>query len=251
VSAPEVLVSLHDVSPRHALRCREILSWLKEQGVPPVALLVVPNFHGQWPLHEFPDFVSEISQWAEAGHELVLHGCRHIEEAPPPGGELDTRLRRRFLTGGEGEFLALSPEEVQARLNEAMEIWNRCGLPVPEGFIPPAWLHNANLDPVLAELGIRWTENHAGVRRPCGAVHEVPVISWASRDPLRRMGSRLVCPSLELAWRPRPVLRIAIHPHDFDWRTLRRSIDAVMGRVARRRQFLSYSDFAARLPVPA
>ena len=249
MNAPEVLVSLHDVSPRHALACREILAWLKERGVPPVALLVVPNFHGKWPLHEFPEFVSEIAQWGEEGHELVLHGCRHIETAPPAGGELDTRLRRRFLTGGEGEFLALSRDEVQSRLCEAMEIWNRCGLHAPAGFIPPAWLHNANLDPVLQEMGIQWTENHAGVRRPLGSTLDVPVISWASRDPLRRMGSRVVCPALEFAWRRRPTLRIAIHPHDFDWKTLRRSIDAVMESVAKRRRFLSYSDLLPRLPA--
>lgn len=238
----KVLVSLHDVSPRHADRCREILSFLKERGVPPVALLVVPDFHGGWPLDAHPEFVREILDWHEAGHELVLHGYWHreLEASAPQGSGLRTWFARRFMTGGEGEFLALSPEAVRERLDAGLALWERIGLPRPAGFVPPAWLHNGNLDPALAERGFAWTENHSGVRAPGGQFLSSPVISWASRDVVRRQGSRLVCPFLARRWKDEEILRVAIHPHDFDWPQLVRSIDGVLGTLGRRGTFASY-----------
>ena len=239
----KILVSLHDVSPRHGKRCREVLAFLKERGVPPAPLLVVPDFHGAWPLSAHPDFVEEIRGWSDAGHELVLHGYFHRETTStlPTGGSLRTWLARRFMTGGEGEFLALGPEAIRERLSAGLSVWNGLGLEHPEGFIPPAWLHNDHLDPILAELGFRWTENHAGIRVPDGQFLSSPVISWASRDLVRRQGSRIVCPVLARKWRDKDFVRVAIHPHDFDWPELVTSIDRVLADLAAHGCFTDYA----------
>lgn len=238
----KVLVSLHDVSPRHADRCREILAFLKERGIPPVALLVVPDFHGSWPLDSHPEFVREVMGWHEAGHELVLHGYWHreLDAAVPEGNVLRTWFARRFMTGGEGEFLALDPQAARERLADGLAMWERLGLPRPRGFVPPAWLHNAHLDPALAELGFGWTEDHSGIRVPNGRFLSSPVISWASRDVVRRQGSRVVCPLLARRWKGEGILRVAIHPHDFDWPQLVRSIAATLGYLARHGSFVDY-----------
>jgi predicted deacetylase len=239
----KILVSLHDVSPRHAQACREILAFLKERGIPPVALLVVPDFHGEWPLDAHPGFVQEIRTWAGLGHELVLHGYFHreIETTAPQGHGLRTWFARKVMTGGEGEFLALNRTAVEARLDQGLALWDRLDLPRPTGFIPPAWLHNEHLDPALAERGIRWTENHAGIRVPGGRAIESPVISWASRDVVRRQGSRIVCPTLARMWHKRDLVRVAIHPHDFDWPQLKASIEGVLDNLARHGTFIDCS----------
>jgi hypothetical protein len=239
----KVLVSLHDVSPRHASRCREVLGFLKERGVPPVALLVVPDFHGSWPLEAHPEFVEEIRGWQEVGHELVLHGHFHreLETSAPAGSGLRNWFARRFMTGGEGEFLALGPQAVRDRLALGLTVWDRVGLERPRGFVPPAWLHNGHLDPALAELGFGWTEDHAGIRVPGRRSLASPVISWASRDAVRRQGSRLVCPRLARKWRERDLVRVAIHPHDFDWPQLVASIDAVLSDLAAHGRFVDYA----------
>ncbi len=230
-----IAVSLHDVSPRHAGTIERILPLLEAAGVPPVPLLVVPDFHGGWPLDAHPAFVERLHAWKEAGHELVLHGYWHLEQRSDAlrGGAGDA-FKRGFLTGGEGEFLALEPHEAARRIDDGLAMWQRAGLPGrPVGFVPPAWLHNASLDAVLWARGFEWTESHSGYRFRDGGPVRDPVISWASRDFVRRAGSRVVCPLLERLWRRRPSLRIALHPHDFDWPALERSIHGVLTAAAR------------------
>lgn len=234
MSARTVLVSLHDASPRHATAVEGILGFLAELGIPPVPLLVVPDFHGAWPLEDHPGFAGRLRAWHDIGHELVLHGYWHQERSEDiAGSRIGDSLKRRFLTGGEGEFLALDAPAARRRIEMGLDMWNRCGLPDrPRGFIPPAWLHAPDLDLALWALGFTWTENHVGTRLSDGRALANPVISWASRDPLRRLGSRVVCPFLERIWRSRPVVRIALHPHDFDHPALVRSISQVLRRCA-------------------
>jgi len=241
MSAPDrkLLVSLHDVSPRHANAVRQILAWLAQRGVPPVQLLVVPDFHGEWPLSAYPDFCQELRAWSEFGHELVLHGYHHRETPRPeqkPSG-LGERFQRRFMTAGEGEFLSLSPAEADALLEKGLSMWNQAELGTwPRGFIPPAWLHRPDLDGVLWSRGFHWTENHAGLRFRDGKRLASPVITWASRDPVRRIGSRIYCPTAVKLHAAAPLLRLAIHPHDFDHPQLIRSIDRTLRLALRERK---------------
>ena len=79
--APSLLVSLHDVSPRHAAAVDRILSEFHALGLPPAVLLVVPDFHGAWPLSDHPRFLGRLRELGGAGHELALHGYFHQELA--------------------------------------------------------------------------------------------------------------------------------------------------------------------------
>lgn len=232
---PRLLLSLHDVSPRHAPAVKTILEWLSAREMPRAQLLVVPDFHGNWPLSEHPEFCQDIANWRDQGHELVLHGYYHLESksTPQPAQGLVARFQRRFLTAGEGEFLALSAAAAAELLDDGLAMWEKAGLgDRPEGFIPPAWLHRPDLDPVLWSRGFKWTENHRGIRFSDGKRLDAPVITWASRDPVRRIGSRIYCPSAVRLHANAEVLRIAIHPNDFDHPQLVRSIERTLG-VAR------------------
>lgn len=231
--AGRFLLSLHDVSPRHATACEAILADLRTWGLPPALLLVVPNFHGQWPLEEHPDFVRRLREWGDAGHELCLHGRFHKElpEDANTSTGLAGAFRRQFLTAGEGEFLSLGGDRLKDRLEGGLGTWASCGLPSPSGFVPPAWLHGPELATALWKLGFSWTENHAGfLTRDRGAI-PAPVITWASRDPVRRIGSRIYAPAALRSWRQEPLLRIAIHPHDWDHPALIRSIRDTLARA--------------------
>jgi len=241
----KLLVSLHDVSPRHAQAVRRILSWLAERGVPPVQLLVVPDFHGKWPLSAYPDFCQELRAWNEIGHELVLHGYYHKEGEPDPSRRtgLGERFKRRFMTAGEGEFLSLDPTEADALLEKGLGMWYQAELgPSPRGFIPPAWLHRPDLDGVLWNRGFHWTENHAGFRFRDGNRQASPVITWASRDAIRRIGSRLYCPAAVKLHATAPLLRLAIHPHDFDHPQLIHSIDRTLRLALKHRKAIGMTE---------
>lgn len=236
-----LIVSLHDVSPRHAAAVEAILSEFQALGLPPAILLVVPDFHGNWALSDHPSFAGRLREWTAAGHELALHGHFHRELSEDQSGEggVSTYLRRRFMTAGEGEFLSLEPDRQRSRLEAGLGMWDSCGLQRPRGFVPPAWLHRPDLPDTLWKLGFSWTENHHGLLfRDRPALHS-PVITWASRDPVRRIGSLVYAPCALRAWRKEPVLRIAVHPHDWDHPALIDSIRNTLGRALRLRAPIS------------
>jgi len=80
---PDLVVSLHDVSPLTQETCTRILEQLAEAGVRQTSLLVVPNFHGKAPVREYPEFQQWLSSQVAAGHEPVLHGYYHRRLAKP------------------------------------------------------------------------------------------------------------------------------------------------------------------------
>jgi predicted deacetylase len=245
-----LLVSLHDVSPRHGRAVESILGHLERLGLPPVPLLVVPDFHGKWRLSEHPAFLDRLRAWSSKGHELCLHGFFHLERsedasaASGPGAI----LRRRLLTAGEGEFLSLAPDRARARLEAGLAEWDACGLGSrPRGFVPPAWLRRPDLPEVLWSMGFSWTEDHHHVLFREAPALRSPVITWASRDPVRRIGSRFFAPAALRAWNSRDVLRVAIHPHDWDHPALVRSISGtIAGALGRRRPVQRPEDLLRR-----
>ncbi|MGH9889518.1 MAG: DUF2334 domain-containing protein, partial [bacterium] len=76
----KLLVSVHDVSPAHASSVQRIWAYCGSVGVQP-ALLVVPNWHGAWPLEDFRLFVDWLRDCEArgSGAEIFLHGERHDE----------------------------------------------------------------------------------------------------------------------------------------------------------------------------
>lgn len=239
--AGRFLVSLHDVTPRHEKAVENILEFLRSLGLPPVPLLVVPDFHGAWPLDEHPGFVERLLDWKKLGHELVLHGYGHLERSEDAAlpTTLAGRLRRQFLTAGEGEFLNLGPEAATERLRAGLAMWDRCGLGKVEGFVAPAWLFCKTLPHALWSQGFSWTEDHQGIHFAVDPFVRAPVITWASRDPARRIGSRLYAQAALSHWRRESLIRIAIHPHDLDHPTLVRSIESTLRAALRQREVVT------------
>src|SRR6185503_1120440 len=99
-----LLVSIHDVTPALAEPAQQLWKLCQEHGITP-ALLVVPNWHGQWPLSAHTPFVRWVRDCEEKGADVLLHGERHDEEGLPRTWR-DT-LRAAGRTAREGEFLTL------------------------------------------------------------------------------------------------------------------------------------------------
>lgn len=228
-------------------------SLFREWGVSKITYLLVPEYHGGYPGAGNAAFRAFCLRPRPFGIEWHLHGYHHLESPPPPGaaaGKGDG-WKRRFMTAGEGEFLALDPDAQRRKLAAGREAFRACLDADPIGFVAPAWLFNAALQPLLREMGFRYTEDHRRIyRMDTGASLASPVITWATRTFLRKYGSLIVCPALARLWSRAPVLRVAMHPFDFDHPETVRNIASVLRRVmpSRDQSFSSDLDFG---PGPA
>lgn len=243
----KVVIALHDVTPVHAARIAKAERLLASIGATTVTYLLVPDFHQTGPVHERDDFIA----WCRAARpfrvQWFLHGYYHRDMTPSPDDaesrerNLRARLAAAFMTAGEGEFLTLRGQALADRLDRGIASFTACLGAAPEGFVAPAWLFEEALLPALRARGIRFTENHVRVfdllrerQRDCG------VITWATRTPIRKYGSLIVSRALSLYWRQRPVLRVALHPLDFDHPMTVASIARTLEAVRETRETVAY-----------
>ena len=234
-----VHVALHDVAPFHLDRVRRAEALMARAGVEKATFLLVPDFHHRGDSAKDERFV----KWCRGPHpfeiEWALHGLHHLEENAPEGGSMRERFDRAWMTGGEGEFLAATVEEADAKLKSGKETFRAVFGRDPSHFVPPAWLWREGLPKALAANGLRSFEAHRGI---CAVGPEgdavwlvAPVISWATRTLSRRLGSLVVCPALAALWRDVPLLRVALHPHDFDWSATAASVEKLLEKQLRLR----------------
>jgi len=54
-----VNISFHDLSPHSWASCKSFLEELKALGITQTNLLVVPNWYGNFPLQNHPDFLND------------------------------------------------------------------------------------------------------------------------------------------------------------------------------------------------
>ncbi|MES2176886.1 MAG: polysaccharide deacetylase family protein [Gemmatimonadota bacterium] len=223
----KLLVSIHDVTPAHDECVRELWAICAERRIEP-ALLVVPNWHGQWPLGGSLSFLTWIRQRADAGAEVFLHGERH-DEFECHRSVRDS-LRAFGRTDAEGEFLALSCDESYERISRGAATLRACGLE-PIGFVPPAWLGHRGLPAVVASAGLRFSEDESNVHLHERAMFiEAPVTRWSARTHLRAKASSMVAALRWYAERASPCVRVALHPQDLVSTDVRHSIEATLDR---------------------
>ena len=79
-------VSLHDVAPGTLQDCGRTLAFLDALRVGPVALLVVPDYHGQGRIDRDDRFCEFLRARARRGDEIVLHGYLHRDSGGVPCG---------------------------------------------------------------------------------------------------------------------------------------------------------------------
>jgi uncharacterized protein len=238
-----LLASIHDVSPRFESEVDRLLAILDPQVGTRVAMLVVPNHWGDAPIVPGSPFAARLRRWADAGIEMFLHGYFHRDQARH--GATWDRLRARFMTAGEGEFLALSREQAACRIAEGRALLEDVIGRRIDGFVAPAWLYGEGARAALADCGVRLAEDHFRVWSPATNTELArgPVITWASRTPLRLASSLMAASALRRA--PMKVLRIGVHPPDCRHPALVRSIERTLRAAARNRRAGRYSDLMA------
>ena len=242
------LVSLHDVTPAYGDLVRKAIKEVESWGIGALALAVVPNFHGRWPLKEFKSFTTLVKAAQERGSDILLHGYTHqpMKNAPKPRGIWE-RAKARFLTDGEGEFQTLELNDAVSDIQRGAEMLDLCFGFRPEGFVAPAWLEHADTAEAVRAVGLRFHENHLHVKiLEQQQKHLIPAIVFSSRTSLRLRASKVLAKSLQLMVGGTWPLRLCLHPVDFASKEMIEAVQALAMRMRVKRDFITYSQFYER-----
>jgi uncharacterized protein len=234
-----VLLSIHDVTPAWAGQVQALWDLCRERGATP-ALLVVPHWHGKWPLQQAPEYVQWVRERANDGAEIFLHGERHDEVGLPRSWRDSQRAFGK--TNREGEFLTLDHDAAFARIGRGLALFNTLGLS-PIGFVPPAWLCRQGTHTACAAHGLALLEDDSAIYLTAsGQRISSPVLRWSGRTDARARGS-----AVQAAWRWRaqqhhPNFRIALHPMDLEHPITKRSVIDELDRWLHARPARPYAD---------
>ena len=226
-------VSLHDVAPATLDDCRDTLAFLDSMRVSPVALLVVPDYHGLGRVDKDAGFCRFLHERADRGDEIVLHGFCHQDIARPGRGLRDW-LERRVVAASEGEFARLTGDVARLRILRGLAVLRAAGCQ-PEGFVAPAWLMSPGTQDALESLPFKYCATRDFVL-PLGSDHRIsaPSLVVSTRGTWRR-GLAPVWNQLRLARRlASPVIRIALHSRDIRYGAIESLWRRLLGQLADR-----------------
>jgi uncharacterized protein len=202
-------VMLHDVEPRSFPRIRMIREWLLHHSVARVTLLVIPAAD----LHPIGTRAPELAAWLRVrvayGDAVAQHGLAHKASGAARGA-------RGVLAGWQGgsaaEFPGLGPEDTVRRVVTGRALLREIELD-PRGFVAPGYAYTRALRGVL-ESSFDWFADLRCVRLGSGDVLHSPALCLGTSTALKRALS----PALVRAAgrRAGPLMRLDIHPRDFD-----------------------------------
>ena len=243
---PDLVVSLHDVSPVTQESCARILEQLAEVGVRETSLLVVPDFHGKASVREHPEFQQWLSSQVAAGHEPVLHGYYHRRQSKPGDSPLAT-FTTEFYTAGEGEFFDLDRDEALKLLQRGLATFSFLPRGIT-GFVAPAWLLGSEAREAVRLARFRYTTSVGGVwmfkdnrRIPSRS------LVWSTRSSWRQIVSLGWNSSLASVLRGAGLLRIGIHPPDYHVRAVWAQITRLIASALETRTAVSYERFIEKI----
>lgn len=240
-------LTVHDVSPAHEATLRKIHSALRELGAGRYSMLVVPDYHGRWPLEEFPGFCRWLRELEKNGVEVVLHGFKHIAGSPPLS--ISERIRSALFTRGEGEFLGLDEKAAEKLLLEGRAVLKRTlGIEV-NGFVAPAWLYSRSSIAALARTGFTFAESRWRIWDPRTdrTILRMPAVNYAGGGSLKRYSAAFWVTVSGIVLRGSQTVRFSIHPCDFEDGVRQKAVIERLKTLLERRETVSFSDL---LPVP-
>ena len=238
------MVSIHDVAVLTRPRVERILAALGNRGVSRCSLLVVPDYHRTGASLGTAGFADWLHEREALGDEIVIHGFYH-ERRRRAGESPRHKLITRLYTADEGEFYDLDRDEAFRLMEEARTQFAAHGFH-PSGFIAPAWLLSAEAERAAIEAGFRYTTTLRAVR------DFISGREFVSQSLVYSVRSDWRC-ALSLLWNRllfrrlinNPLLRLGIHPPDFEHPGIWRQIGALVQRALRHRLPTTYEAWLA------
>jgi predicted deacetylase len=240
----DILVAVHDIEPATYERCALIRDWLCDLGVDRATLLVIPAAD----LHPFdarrPDLADWLRERVREGDAVAQHGLQHrqLHRAGP------ARQAIAGLQGGRSaEFVGLDEEATRRAVRSGRRVLRLAGLEA-HGFVAPAYAYTAPLREELARsfdwwAGLLRVWHGNGTGADGAGSLAGPALGLGSSSAVRRaLSPSLVRAGALVQGR---LLRLDLHPADFDHPRHVLALEAVLRR-ARRRTAITYDDLAAR-----
>jgi hypothetical protein len=159
------LVCIHDATPAYTRETREMIRDLAPLVGRRISLGVVPDWHGEWPLPEHPEYCRLVQEGSE---ELLLHGYFHHRQR----GWGPTTL----FTEGSDEMNGLDAQETRRILERGQAVFTEVFGEPARGFLAPGWqqghVRTANANAIGLEhvLGFFALESWTG--------KSVPLSTW-------------------------------------------------------------------------
>jgi len=238
------VVSFHDLAPFSQELCQDFLAECKTLGIPSITLLVVPQWHGNENLTHYPKFLQWLRTQVEAGHEVCLHGLTH--RAEQISGGLWSQMVGRIYTAKEGEFYRINQEEAEHKLIAGMDLMKQADLPYT-GFTAPAWLLSAEARQCLIQFGFTYTTywNRVDLLLENRSI-PAPTLVFSARNAWRRAVSLIWVPFWFRWNESSPVLRLAVHPNDLKYSSIRDTIFKIIRQALQTRTAVTYAQLAQR-----
>ncbi len=243
-----LVVSLHDVSPLTRPVFEPMLAELREMSVERCSLLVIPDHHRRGHMLADAGFCRWLETLAKQGHEIVAHGYYH-QRTPRPAETWRQRMMTRVYTQGEGEFYDLSKDEAAGLLARAQTDFGQLDAPPPVGFIAPAWLLSPPAREAVREAGFRYTTFLTGVEdfaTDGGGFIPARSLVYSPRNRWRR-GCSLAWNAGLARWLDgAPLMRLGLHPPDYQHANLWRQIKRIAADATKWRKVDTYADLVGR-----
>jgi hypothetical protein len=230
------LLAIHDVWPGNFPLVADYMARLRTLGARRIALLAVPAFHGGPTMDGNAEFLAWLREESGRGTELFLHGYYHwmgelAEGSAFPGRRSAWgRFVNRRLVDREAEFSGLARAEQARILDAGLAVWRRTGLPLA-GFVSPTW-HGAPAAGRLRAAGVPIWESRFYVRHLRAARSRfVPPLAWSLATPTGEpslFGGKAWLAAMLRA----PLMKVALHPGDFEGRGTQPALERVFAAGA-------------------
>ena len=220
-----LIVSVHDFSPKYMGELKEIFGELTFQAIKR-SILVVPNLQNKYSVQKFGDTVYLLCKEKDIGSEILLHGYNHTDAA----------IYR--------EFKNLSFESAIEKIKAGKTVMSELEIEV-NGFVPPYYKISQ-----AAEQAVKASGFDILVKNP-DIVDLKKSIAYSSRAlwywPYNRLvdfGFRLYNEfQLDFELSKTDLVRVDIHPQDM-WKGMPfKHALGIIERVRNERAFSSYSDY--------
>jgi predicted deacetylase len=224
VGGGRLAVAIHDVEPRSFARTRQIRDWLGERGVARATLLVIPAAD----LHPIGFRAPALACWlrgrSAAGDVIAQHGLAHKRSARAPW----PRSAIAYCQGGDAaEFPGLGAQDARNRVDCGRRLLQDIELD-PRGFVAPGYAYTNALRAVLGE-SFEWFADLRGVCSGAGRELRSPALCLGTSTVLKRTLSPTIVRAT--ARRNRELMRVDVHPADFDHPRHVATLEALLRRA--------------------